>query len=270
MRHPPHHHPRVQLHTLTSNGLEQAVSACESVVPGLAEAILAGRGPAPCKPASPLPGAPVPAAAAPTRSPMSAFLPPLDVGVRSRSSTEALFRTPGSSDGGREHRGFREEGAPSTPLGLRKRPRKDHRVCCNCGSTKTPFWRKHRASGKPLCNACGLYSAKNDDAPRPAKLWREEQAAQRAASRLTGAYLAPVSELADSGERSGAGRDDAGLERMRSYGSSSLAEERPFKPLEAQSPGGRGLGALPEEGTDRSGSWSATSTSTTPVQVQQH
>ncbi|KAK2078547.1 hypothetical protein QBZ16_003387 [Prototheca wickerhamii] len=240
-----------QLHTLTSNGLEQAVSACESVVPGLAEAILAGRGAAPCKPASPLPGAPAPAAAAPTRSPMSAFLPPLDVGVRSRSSTEALFRTPGSSDGGREHRGFREEGAPSTPLGLRKRPRKDHRVCCNCGSTKTPFWRKHRASGKPLCNACGLYSAKNDDAPRPAKLWREEQAAQRAASR-------------------GAGRDDAGLERMRSYGSSSLAEERPFKPLEAQSPGGRGLDALPEEGTDRSGSWSATSTSTTPVQVQQH
>lgn len=39
-------------------------------------------------------------------------------------------------------------------------------VCKNCGTTSTPFWRKDKADGKPLCNACGLYASKND-APRP-------------------------------------------------------------------------------------------------------
>ena len=33
------------------------------------------------------------------------------------------------------------------------------------------MWRKERVGGGSLCNACGLYLAKND-APRPAMLWR--------------------------------------------------------------------------------------------------
>ena len=41
----------------------------------------------------------------------------------------------------------------------------------NCGVSKTPFWRKERDGGGSLCNACGLYLAKND-APRPKMLWR--------------------------------------------------------------------------------------------------
>ena len=39
-------------------------------------------------------------------------------------------------------------------------------VCSNCQTNSTPFWRKDRASGTPLCNACGLYYAKNE-AHRP-------------------------------------------------------------------------------------------------------
>lgn len=35
-------------------------------------------------------------------------------------------------------------------------------VCKNCGTQSTPFWRKDKADGKPLCNACGLYFSKNE------------------------------------------------------------------------------------------------------------
>lgn len=59
-------------------------------------------------------------------------------------------------------------------LGVKRQRPEDNRQCCNCGVTSTPFWRKDRLSGLPLCNACGLYAAKNDH-PRPARLWREGQ-----------------------------------------------------------------------------------------------
>jgi hypothetical protein len=49
------------------------------------------------------------------------------------------------------------------------------KTCVNCGCTRTPFWRTERVGGgslcNALCNACGLYLAKND-APRPKMLWR--------------------------------------------------------------------------------------------------
>jgi len=51
------------------------------------------------------------------------------------------------------------------------RKRAEDRVCSNCGTRATPFWRKDKHSGKPLCNACGLYFSKND-VPRPLALWR--------------------------------------------------------------------------------------------------
>jgi len=47
------------------------------------------------------------------------------------------------------------------------------RSCKNCGTKTTPFWRKDRLSGQPLCNACGLYLSKNDD-HRPASLWQNQ------------------------------------------------------------------------------------------------
>ncbi len=46
--------------------------------------------------------------------------------------------------------------------------------CSNCGANNTPFWRKDRNSKLSLCNACGLYAAKNDH-PRPFRLWKEGQ-----------------------------------------------------------------------------------------------
>ena len=45
------------------------------------------------------------------------------------------------------------------------------KVCVNCGVSRTPFWRKERSGVGSLCNACGLYLAKND-APRPKMLWK--------------------------------------------------------------------------------------------------
>mmetsp|Transcript_31248 Transcript_31248/g.67323 ORF Transcript_31248/g.67323 Transcript_31248/m.67323 type:complete len:427 (+) Transcript_31248:423-1703(+) len=48
-----------------------------------------------------------------------------------------------------------------------------NKVCSNCGTSTTPFWRKNKNGGLPLCNACGLYFSKND-AMRPKELWKEE------------------------------------------------------------------------------------------------
>jgi hypothetical protein len=47
------------------------------------------------------------------------------------------------------------------------------KVCSNCGTSSTPFWRKNKIGGLPLCNACGLYYSKND-AQRPKELWKQE------------------------------------------------------------------------------------------------
>ncbi|NJR41956.1 MAG: GATA-binding factor [Akkermansiaceae bacterium] len=51
-------------------------------------------------------------------------------------------------------------------------------VCKNCGTDCTPFWRKDKNDQLPLCNACGLYAAKNGSM-RPASLWRQEEGASQ-------------------------------------------------------------------------------------------
>lgn len=52
-----------------------------------------------------------------------------------------------------------------------KRKPSQEKVCCNCGTTNTPFWRKDKHGAGALCNACGLYFSKNE-APRPKMLWK--------------------------------------------------------------------------------------------------
>ncbi|CAI5984462.1 unnamed protein product [Closterium sp. NIES-64] len=55
-----------------------------------------------------------------------------------------------------------------------EKEREKEKACRNCGTHTTPFWRKDRSgSGQHLCNACGLYLAKND-APRPSVLWKKD------------------------------------------------------------------------------------------------
>eukprot|EP01023_Acetabularia_acetabulum_P005418 TRINITY_DN12210_c0_g1_i5.p1 TRINITY_DN12210_c0_g1~~TRINITY_DN12210_c0_g1_i5.p1 ORF type:complete len:232 (+),score=37.19 TRINITY_DN12210_c0_g1_i5:63-758(+) len=55
-----------------------------------------------------------------------------------------------------------------------RKSKSEDKVCNNCGTRKTPFWRKDKIDGHPLCNACGLYFSKND-APRPAILWKNNE-----------------------------------------------------------------------------------------------
>ena len=63
-------------------------------------------------------------------------------------------------------------GSSSSKRGKKRGANGDaQKTCVNCGVSRTPFWRKERVGGGSLCNACGLYLAKND-APRPAMLWR--------------------------------------------------------------------------------------------------
>ncbi|QDZ25178.1 hypothetical protein HOP50_16g77240 [Chloropicon primus] len=64
------------------------------------------------------------------------------------------------------------------------------KVCSNCGTSTTPFWRKNKNGGLPLCNACGLYFSKND-AMRPRELWRGESTVSSATTTTT-AVVAPA------------------------------------------------------------------------------
>ena len=57
----------------------------------------------------------------------------------------------------------------------------ESKACSNCATSNTPFWRKDKNGGQPLCNACGLYLAKND-AHRPKLLWKREDHLQEAAA----------------------------------------------------------------------------------------
>lgn len=43
------------------------------------------------------------------------------------------------------------------------------KCCSHCQTTSTPLWRRDPASGRPLCNACGLYVQQHDKS-RPQKL----------------------------------------------------------------------------------------------------
>jgi hypothetical protein len=67
---------------------------------------------------------------------------------------------------------------PSTREAINKQvPAKHQRApatsktCSNCHTSDTPFWRKGKDDGLPLCNACGLYYTKNN-MPRPMVLWK--------------------------------------------------------------------------------------------------
>lgn len=82
-------------------------------------------------------------------------------------------RRPDATSGGGDGQG---DGQTNLNTSNRKgrKPRQEERVCKNCGTHSTPFWRKDKHDGLPLCNACGLYLSKND-APRPKVLWKSAE-----------------------------------------------------------------------------------------------
>lgn len=90
-----------------------------------------------------------------------------------------------------------------------RRAAKEQKVCKNCGTKSTPFWRKDKVDGRPLCNACGLYHSKNDT-PRPKILWKAEdgpmppgyfaaQPSDSGANGFLGSHASPVSSPTSHG-----------------------------------------------------------------------
>eukprot|EP01088_Endostelium_zonatum_P015421 TRINITY_DN3778_c0_g1_i1.p1 TRINITY_DN3778_c0_g1~~TRINITY_DN3778_c0_g1_i1.p1 ORF type:complete len:173 (-),score=20.49 TRINITY_DN3778_c0_g1_i1:115-633(-) len=55
----------------------------------------------------------------------------------------------------------REEGGSLRKKSKRARENKEGLVCTHCGKTSSPEWRRGPLGKNTLCNACGLYYAKN-------------------------------------------------------------------------------------------------------------
>ncbi|KAK9816409.1 hypothetical protein WJX74_010550 [Apatococcus lobatus] len=73
------------------------------------------------------------------------------------------------------------EGGDEGVLGTearRRRSKQPSKVCSNCRTSNTPFWRKNSSDGQPLCNACGLYFSKNHQV-RPKDLWQRDHEANQ-------------------------------------------------------------------------------------------
>ncbi|KAF2747906.1 hypothetical protein M011DRAFT_494237 [Sporormia fimetaria CBS 119925] len=71
-------------------------------------------------------------------------------------------------------------------------------VCSNCGTTRTPLWRRSPA-GETICNACGLYQ-KARNQPRPINVRRPVQPSPAASSRSLAPPLpspAPEQKVSD-------------------------------------------------------------------------
>jgi len=80
--------------------------------------------------------------------------------------------------------GDARKGVTKTKSSGKDRSASQDKVCSNCGTSNTPFWRKNKNGGLPLCNACGLYFSKND-AMRPRELWRGESTVSSATTTTT-------------------------------------------------------------------------------------
>ena len=134
-----------------------------------------------------MPGAPgmAPGMTAAHMQSMAAIVAAMGAGQHAMAAAAAAMAAPhaGKKDGGKKReRGIMgsdsgDDASDSGGSASSKRGKKrganggETKTCVNCGVSRTPFWRKERVGGGSLCNACGLYLAKND-APRPAMLWR--------------------------------------------------------------------------------------------------
>jgi GATA-binding protein len=96
--------------------------------------------------------------------------PTSSTGSHGAAIARDLSNTPAQGNASHSHSHSHSQSHNPSPRGT---PTQSGQICSNCGTTRTPLWRRS-PMGETICNACGLYQKARNQA-RPTNLKRASQ-----------------------------------------------------------------------------------------------